>query len=81
MQIAIDEPGFFCIYRVHSNWDEFRAMDRIYQIHNLPVNSKTIQRIEDLTEVKSMLEANTKNWEKAVLEKGIGIGVKKGHWY
>jgi predicted transposase/invertase (TIGR01784 family) len=52
-------------------------MDRIYQIHNLPANSKTIQRIEDLTEVKSMLEANTKNWEKAVLEKGIGIGVEK----
>ncbi|MBN1601310.1 MAG: hypothetical protein JW915_06860, partial [Chitinispirillaceae bacterium] len=23
-------------------------------------------------------ETNTKNWEKAVLEKGIGIGVEKG---
>lgn len=46
-------------------------MDRIFQIHNLPASSKTIQRIEDLTEVKSMLETNTKNWEKAVFEKGV----------
>jgi predicted transposase/invertase (TIGR01784 family) len=46
-------------------------MDRIYQIHNLPTNSKTIQSMEDLTEVKSMLETNTKNWEKAVFEKGM----------
>jgi predicted transposase/invertase (TIGR01784 family) len=53
-------------------------MDRIYQIHNLPMNSKTIHRIEDLTEVKSMLEANTKNWENKILQKGIGMGVEKG---
>ncbi|HEX2956911.1 MAG TPA: Rpn family recombination-promoting nuclease/putative transposase [Chitinispirillaceae bacterium] len=58
--------------------DIIRAiMDRIYQIHNLPENSKTIQRIEDLTEVKSMLETNTKNWEKAVFEKGIEKGIEK----
>jgi predicted transposase/invertase (TIGR01784 family) len=53
-------------------------MDRIFELHHLPANSKTLQRIEDLTEVRSMLEANTRNWEKAVLEKGIGIGVEKG---
>ncbi len=46
-------------------------MDRIYEIHQLPTNSRTIQQIEDLTEVKSMLETNTKNWEKAVFEKGV----------
>jgi len=54
-------------------------MDRIFEIHNLPRDSKTIQKIEDLTEVKSMLETNTKNWEKAVLEKGIGTGIEKGY--
>jgi hypothetical protein len=31
-------------------------LDRIFEIHNLPKDSKTIQKIEDLTEVKSMLE-------------------------
>ena len=46
-------------------------MDRIYQIHNLRASSRTINRIEDLTEVKSMLETNTKNWEKAVFEKVV----------
>jgi hypothetical protein len=46
-------------------------LDRIFEIHNLPKDSKTIQRIEDLTEVKSMLETNTKNWERSVFEKGI----------
>ena len=54
-------------------------LDRIYQIHNLPVNSKTIQRIEDLTEVKSMLETNTRNWEKMVFERGIEKGIEKTH--
>ncbi len=52
-------------------------LDRIYQIHKLPANSKTIKKIEDLTEVKSMLETNTKNWEKAVFEKGIKKGIEK----
>ena len=52
-------------------------MDRIYQIHKLPANSKTISRIEDLTEVQSMLETNTKNWEKSVFEKGIEKGIEK----
>src|SRR5512133_1758745 len=53
-------------------------MDRIYQIHDLPSNSKTINKINDLTEVKSMLEANTKKWEDAVLERGIEKGIEKG---
>ncbi len=53
-------------------------MDRIYQIHDLPSNSKTISKINDLTEVKSMLEANTKKWEDAVLERGIEKGIEKG---
>jgi hypothetical protein len=26
----------------------------------------------------ALLETNAKNWEKALLEKGIGIGVEKG---
>ena len=54
-------------------------LDRIYQIHKLPANSKTIKQIEDLTEVKSMLETNTKNWEKTVFEKGIEKGSRKRH--
>lgn len=53
-------------------------MDRIFEIHNLPKGSETIQKIEDLTEVKSMLETNTKNWENAVFEKGIEKGIEKG---
>jgi predicted transposase/invertase (TIGR01784 family) len=53
-------------------------MDRIYQIHDLPSNSKTINKINDLTEVKSMLEANTKKWEDAVLERGIEKGIDMG---
>ena len=53
-------------------------LDRIYQIHKLPADSKTVKKIEDLTEVKSMLETNTKNWEKAVFEKGIKKGIEKG---
>ena len=58
--------------------DIIRAiLDRIYQLHQIPASSKTIKKIEDLTGVKSMLETNTKNWEKSVLEKGIGIGVEK----
>ncbi len=52
-------------------------LNRIYQINKLPANSKIIRRIEDLTEVKSMLETNTKNWEKAVFEKGIEKGIEK----
>jgi len=57
-------------------------MDRIYQIHDISADSKMIRKIEDLSEVKSMLEANTKKWENAVLEKGIekgiDIGIEKG---
>ena len=52
-------------------------LDRIYQLHQIPASSKTIKRIEDLTEVKSMLETNTKNWENAVYEKGIEKGIEK----
>jgi predicted transposase/invertase (TIGR01784 family) len=43
-----------------------------------PKDSKTIHRIEDLTEVRSMLETNTKNWERSVFEKGIVQGIEKG---
>ena len=53
-------------------------LDRIYHIHNLTADSNTIKRIEDLTEVKSMLETNTKKWEKEIFEKGIEKGIEKG---
>lgn len=44
------------------------VLNRIYQIHKLPADSKIINSIEDLNEVKSMLETNTKNWEKMAFE-------------
>jgi len=46
-------------------------MDLIYQIHNLRASYRTINRIEDLTEIKSVFETNTKNREKAVFEKVV----------
>jgi hypothetical protein len=47
-----------------------QLVNRIFEIYNLPQNSKTIASIEDLMEVKNMLETKTKIWEKEILEKG-----------
>lgn len=55
-----------------------QIMNRIFEIYRLPQNSKTIASIEDIMEVKNMLETKTKIWEKKILEKGREEGIKKG---
>lgn len=40
--------------------------------------SKSITNVEDLNEVLSMFETNTKKWEKAVFERGVERGFKLG---
>lgn len=52
--------------------------DRILSLQKLPATSKTIQSIEDITEVLSMYETRTKQWEAAVLERGIEKGIERG---
>lgn len=53
-------------------------VNRILDLEKLPKSSKTISTIEDLMEVSTMLEENTKKWEAAVLEKGIEKGIEQG---
>jgi predicted transposase/invertase (TIGR01784 family) len=48
--------------------------DRLLSLQQLPVESKTISSIEDITEVLSMYETRTKQWEASVLERGIEKG-------
>ena len=55
-----------------------QLVNRIFEIYNLPQNSKTIASIEDLMEVKNMLETKTKIWEKEILEKGKEVGIEEG---
>ena len=55
-----------------------QIMNRIFEIYQLPQNSKTITSIEDIMEVKNMLETKTKIWEKEILEKGIKKGKEEG---
>jgi hypothetical protein len=46
-------------------------LDRLLEMQKLPKTSKAIEKIEDLMEVASMFEANTKKWEEKVFERGI----------
>jgi len=55
-----------------------KLINRIFDIYNLPQNSKTITSIEDLMEVRNMLETKTKIWEKEILEKGREEGKVEG---
>ena len=55
-----------------------QLVNRIFEIYNLPQNSKTIASIEDLMEVKNMLETKTKIWEKEILEKGKEVRIEEG---
>ena len=52
-------------------------MNRIFEIYRLPENSKTITSIEDVMEVKNMLETKTKIWEKEIKEKGRAKAERK----
>ena len=53
-------------------------MNRIFRIYQLPENSKLITGIDDLLEVKNMLETKIRNWEREIFEKGIEKGIRKG---
>jgi len=55
-----------------------QIMDRIFEIYKLPQNFKTINSVEDIMEVKNMLETKTKIWEKEILEKGKEEGREEG---
>jgi predicted transposase/invertase (TIGR01784 family) len=55
-----------------------QLINRIFEIYRLPQNSITITGIEDLMEVKNMLETKTKIWEKEILEKGKEEGKEEG---
>jgi hypothetical protein len=55
-----------------------QLINRIFEIYRLPQNSITITGIEDLMEVKNMLETKTKIWEKEILEKGKEEGRAEG---
>ena len=55
-----------------------QLINRIFEIYRLPQNSITITGIEDLMEVKNMLETKTKIWEKEILEKGREEGKAEG---
>jgi len=55
-----------------------QIMDRIFEIYKLPQNSKMINSVEDIMEVKNMLETKTKIWEKEILEKGKEEGREEG---
>jgi len=55
-----------------------QLMNRIFEIYRLPENSKTITSIEDVMEVKNMLETKTKIWEKEIKEKGRAEGREEG---
>lgn len=52
-------------------------VNRMLDLEKLPKTSKTITTVEELMEVTSMLEANTKKWEASVLERGIEQGIAK----
>jgi hypothetical protein len=52
--------------------------DRLLSLQKLPVESKTISSIEDITEVLSMYETRTQQWEASVLERGKLIGREEG---
>jgi hypothetical protein len=52
-------------------------VDRLLEMQKLPKTSKAITRIEDLMEVSSMFEANTKKWETSVREEGREEGIEK----
>ncbi len=45
-------------------------INRIFRIYDIDENSKLIKGIDDLVEVKNMLETRAKKWEKEVWEKG-----------
>lgn len=51
--------------------------DRILSLQDITEKTKTIESIEDITEVLSMFETRTKKWEQSVLEKGIEKGIEK----
>ncbi len=53
-------------------------INRIFQIYKIEENSKLITGINDLGEVKNMLETRAKEWEREVWEKGIEKGIEKG---
>lgn len=53
-------------------------IDRLLEMQKLPKTSKAITRIEDLMEVSSMFESNTKKWEESILERGIEKGIERG---
>jgi predicted transposase/invertase (TIGR01784 family) len=53
-------------------------LDRLLEIQKLPKTSKAIEKIEDLMEVASMFEANTKKWEESVFERGNEQGYERG---
>jgi predicted transposase/invertase (TIGR01784 family) len=53
-------------------------LDRLLEMQKLPKTSKAIEKIEDLMEVASMFEANTKKWEESVFERGIKQGIERG---
>jgi predicted transposase/invertase (TIGR01784 family) len=55
-----------------------QLINRIFEIYRLPQNSITVTGIEDLMEVKNMLETKTKIWEKEILEKGRKEGREEG---
>jgi predicted transposase/invertase (TIGR01784 family) len=59
--------------------DIVRAIiDRLLEMQKLPKTSKAIEKIEDLMEVASMFEANTKKWEESVFERGVVCGNEQG---
>ncbi len=55
-----------------------QLINRIFEIYRLPENSKMVTSIEDIMEVKHMLETKIKIWEKEILEKGREEGKEKG---
>ena len=53
-------------------------INRIFQIYKIDENSKLIRGIDDLGEVKNMLETRAQKWEREVWEKGREEGIEKG---
>ena len=53
-------------------------VNRLFQLYQIPENSKFIASIDGLGEVKNMLETRAKEWEKKVLEKGFEKGSEEG---
>lgn len=50
---------------------------QIWYLKSRQTDSPPTSTFEELLEVTSMLEANTKKWEAAVLERGIEKGIEK----